>query len=325
MSNEQDNGTAQVVADLVERLDLTEELSIAKSSDGAIPDVLVVAKGRVVHDLRGMQDARLERPRRRVGTSKHTTLASFLEHVQRSMDAQSAIFGVDEMVGASFVAIYDYNEQAEIVNYSLPAAADITMPLPRRAGLPRFGQHRATYAPPFSDEWQAWMKIAGPAAGWLEQLDFAQALEDRGLDVLPIDAIPSTTLDACTKLSITPAGPAALMALSRGLIVRADRKVGNAVNLNTGEGRISFEETHQTTVNDAPVVVPTGFVLSVPVFRDGSAYALIARCRYRVEGPRVKWKLAIHRPDAIFRDAFYDMTRQVREKTGLPLFFGSPE
>lgn len=322
MSN-QEQGTAQVVADLVERLDVTELYSLAVPVDGEIPDVLVVSKGRNVVDLRAMQDARLANPRRREGTSVHTTLASFLEHVERQHDDQSAVFASDAMTGPSFLAVYDYNERAEIVDYMATAKAG--EPLPRRAGLPRFGQHRAAYSMPFSDEWQAWMKIAGPAAGWLGQLDFAQALEDRGLDVVAVSDIPSTTKDACDKLSITPAGPSQLMNLSRGLIVRADRKVGSAVNLNTGEAKITFEETHAATVNDAPVIVPTGFVLSVPVFRDGAAYALIVRCRYKVDGASVKWKLAVHRPDAIFRDAFYDVTKDVRSKTGLPLFLGTPE
>lgn len=323
MSNA-DKGTAEVVADLVERLDVTEEYSITEPerAGAPIPDVLVVSKGRVVVDLRALQDARLANPRRRIGTSTHTTLTSFLEHVERSRDSQSAIFAVDDMSAPSFLAIYDYNEEAIVVDYS---SAPTDEPLPRRPGLPRFSDHRAHYAMPFSDEWQAWTKIAGPSAPWLEQLDFAQALEDRGLDVLGVTDIPATTADACAKLSITPAGPVALMQLSRGLIVRADRKVGSAVNLNSGEAKISFEETHATSVNDAPVVVPTGFVLSIPVFRDGEVYAGIVRLRYRVEGAKVKWKLAMVRPDLVFRDAFFGVTKDVRTKTGLPLFFGRPE
>lgn len=316
----EDNGTAAVVAELVERLALPDEIAIDLTTNG----LLVVPDGKKVIDLRPFEDARLVNPRRRTGTSKHTTLASFLEHVERQRDPGSAIFASDAMDAPSFVAIYDYHEPASTIDYvkSEDAGGYVTRKTP---GLPRFGGHRAAYACPFSDEWIAWNRIAGSAAVWLEQLDFAQALEDRGLDVVPVAEIPSTTKDACERLSITPAGPAALMALSRGLIVRANRKVGSAVNLNSGEAKITFEEVHAASVNDAPVVVPTGFVLSVPVFRDGAAYALIVRLRYRVEGALVRWKLAIHRPDAVFRDAFYDASKDVKTKTGLPLFFGSPE
>jgi hypothetical protein len=39
----------------------------------------------------------------------------------------------------------------------------------------------------------------------------------------------------------------------------------------------------------------------------------------------IKWSLAVHRADVCFRDAFYDVAKQVRDKTGLPLFYGTPE
>lgn len=333
MSNEEE-GTAGVVADLVERLGAPEEIDIANEVAVVEPGqqyangVLVVPAGKQVVDLRDFENKRLERPRRRQGQSTHTTLASFLEHVERQRDPESAIFATDRIDAASFLAIYDYHEAFERRHYDDgPNGADGKPTVVTRStlGRPRFGEHRAFYACPFSDEWIGWSSIAGPKAGWLPQLDFAQALEDRGLDVLVPSAIPSKTLEEAQKLSIEPAGPVALMQLSRGLIVRADRKVGAAVNLNSGEAKISFEETHQATVNEAPVLVPSGFVLSIPVFRDGAAYAVICRLRYRVDGARVLWKLAMHRPDAIFRDAFRDVTKEVKERTGLPVFMGSPE
>lgn len=323
----EDDGTAAVVAKIVEDLAKAERHELAADSPHDDAALLVIPEGKKVVDLRPYEDARLANPRRRTGTSTHTTLASFLEHVERSRDTQSAIFACDTETKPSFLAVYDYNERAAIVDYRPADVAPEVSKLERveRVGLPRFGQHRAVYSMPFSDEWIAWTRLAGPTVGWLGQLDFAQALEDRGLDVVAVSDIPSATKDACERLSITPAGPTQLMNLSRGLIVRADRKVGSAVNLNTGEAKITYEETHAASVNDAPVIVPTGFVLSIPVFRDGPAYAVIVRCRYKVEGAAVRWKLAIHRPDAIFRDAFYDASKEVRLKTGLPVFMGSPE
>lgn len=312
-------GTAEVVAKVVEDLAKAERHAV----EGNV--VLVVPESKKVIDLREYEDARLDNPRRRRGTSRHATLASFLEHVDRQHDEGSAVFADDNMKAPSFLAIYDYNERTEIASYYADPDDASEYIKQSRPGLPRFGEHRALYAMPFAEEWSAWMGIAGPSAPWLGQLDFAQALEDRGLEVVPPGELPKIIADSCTSLAITPAGPSQLMSLSRGLIVRADRKVGSAVNLSTGEAKITFEETHAASVNDAPVVVPNGFVLSVPVFRDGQAYALIVRLRYRVEGANVKWKLSIHRPDAVFRDAFYDVTKDVRTKTGLPVFLGTPE
>lgn len=317
------NGSNDVAAaiDAVERLCGGETLALSEAALGVIP------KGKQVVDMLPFVDARREHPRRREGQSEHTTLESFLEHNARTRDTQSVIFANDNPAGPSMLAIYDYNEEATVTRY-VDAVGDDGKPTYRteeRDGLPRFGKHRARYSMPFADEWLAWSKIAGPTAGWLGQLDFAQALEDRGLDVIAPGEIPARTAKDAEALGITAAGPSQLLNLSRGLLVRADRKVGSAVNLNTGEAKITFEESHAASVGDAPVMVPSGFALSIPVFRDGAAYAMLVRLRYRVEGSQIKWKLALHRPDAALRDAFYDVAKQVREKTGLPLFYGSPE
>lgn len=321
MDNE-NTGTAAAVAEIVERLTRAEEIAIERDNGhgNVHPNgLLVIPDGKKVVDLREFEDKRLDNPRRRKGTSSHTTLASFLEHIERTKDEGSVVFAADDPKAPSFQAIYDYNEPSEIVtDYSV-------QPLAKRGGLPRFGQHVARYAMPFSDEWLAWDKIAGPSAPWLSQLDFAQALEDRGLEVLAPTDVPKDTAKVADLLGITAAGPSQLMNLSRGLSVRANRKVGSAVNLNTGEARITFEEEHAASLGDAPVVVPTGFAISCAVFRQGAPYAMLVRLRYKLDGASVKWKLALHRPDAVFRDAFSDVADGINKRTLLPIFFGSPE
>lgn len=320
---EQEKGTATVVAEVVERLAKVEEVAIV-DGDGLI----VIPNGKKVVDLLPFEDARLERPRRREGTSEHDTLDSFLEHVERHHDDESAIFADEAGSGErpSFVAIYDYHEAALRVHYDEVGEGDAAKTVRRETpGLPRWCKHRAHYTCPLSEEWLAWTKLAGPGAAWLTQLAFAQALEERGLEIVAVAELGAKSVEACRRLGINPAGPSTMLALSRGLMVRADRKVGSAHNLDTGEARISFEETHTATVNDAPIVVPNGFVVSIPVFRDGAGYAAIVRCRHRVEGSAIKWQIQIHRPDLIYRDAFADVAQRVEKATGLPVFRGSPE
>lgn len=321
MANEEKSGNVRAAIEAGEQLAKMETVSLEASGD-----ILIVHGARKVIDLRPFQDARLERPRRREGQTEHHTLDSFLDHNERTRDKDSVIFAIDNPTGPELLAIYDYNEQTLRVSYDHLDSDDAKKVVRvETEGRPRFGKHRARYAMPFSDEWRAWSKIAGPGAGWLGQLDFATALEDRGLEILPPSSIPSKTLTEATALGINAAGPTVLASLARGLMVRADRKVGSAVNLDTGEAKIVFEETHQATMNDAPVIVPNGFALSIPVFRDGDPYAVLVRLRHRVDGSAVKYKLAMHRPDVCFRDAFYDVTKAVKDKTGLPLFFGTPE
>lgn len=297
--SEETVGLAEVVRDLTERLAAPQLL---RASDG---DFAVLPEGKKIHDMRAFHERDLARPRRRTGTSTHTTLASFVDHARRHLDESSVVFATIDGQVPHLVAIYDYHE-------------------PTRGG-PRWCSHRASYSAPWSDEWLAWSRIAGPNAPMLSQRDFAEALEDRALEVLAPSAVPDATKSDAARLGIDPAGPTTVASLARGLVVRADRKVGSHTNLNTGEGRIVFEEQHTTSIGDAPVIVPTGFVVGVPIFRDGDARALIVRLRYKVTNEGVKWKVTIHRPDAAVRDAFNDVVAEVRDKTGLPVFFGAPE
>jgi hypothetical protein len=311
--------SAKAVIDLVERLDETEELAIGGGDGEPSTDLLVVGAGKKVIDLLPMHEARRERPLRRKGQSVHTTLASFVDHVARHRDSQSAIFAVDTIDAPSLLAIYDYNEATivDILDSDKPAA---------RTGTPRFGQHRAFYSMPLSDEWKAWQRIAGASSQWLSQREFAEALEDRAIEILAPSDVPSKTKDEAAKLGIEPAGPSTMLSLARGLFVNAERKLGSAQNLSTGESKLVFEETHTTTDSaGTKVTVPSGIVIAIPVFRDDLAYPMIARVRYKAEGPNTKWKLSLHRSDVAFRDAFYEVAKTVKQKTGLPLFYGTPE
>src|SRR6185295_9776949 len=105
-------------------------------------------------------------------------------------------------------------------------------------GKPAFCQHRGVYAFPLSDEWLAWQR----ASRSMSQVDFAQFVEDRLLDVASPDAAPPATSQLCISLGLTLATPTQLMALSRGLTVRAEQKASQAVTLSSGELQVSFEE-----------------------------------------------------------------------------------
>lgn len=100
---------AKAVIDLVERLDATEELAIGGVGEPAT-DLLVVAEKKKVIDLLPFHMARRETPLRREGTSTHTTLESFIDHVARHRDSQSAIFADDVKSPPTLTAIYDYND-----------------------------------------------------------------------------------------------------------------------------------------------------------------------------------------------------------------------
>ena len=61
------------------------------------------------------------------------------------------------------------------------------------------------------------------------------------------------------------------------------------------------------------------------VFRAGELYEVPVRLRYRVTGQNVKWSYELYRPEAVFDHAIEGACEAAKEKTALPLFYGSPE
>lgn len=270
---------------------------------GSTPVILSVPTGRRLISLKAMIDEHRVRPERKAGTSELTTIDSFVAQVNRSKDANTVLFAdVASRTEPKLLAVFDYNE----------AGSD---------GLPRFGKHRALYRFPVSEQWKAW--TVGSLEG-LDQVTFAAFLENRIMDVLDPTST-GKTLDAfCKQLGITLASPQRLMELSRGLTVHADHKVTQVVNIGTGEAQIGFIEDHKDTAG-APLKVPGGFAIAIPVYRNGPAYQIPVRLRYKVAGGQVRWTLQPQRLDEVWDLSIEEAVNAVSTKTECTTLFGKPE
>lgn len=279
---------------------LTEDVIEVGENDRAI----VLPSGKRVESLKPIFDQYRTAPERKRGTAKLTSLDSFVDHVNRHKDGNTVIFASEDPRSPGLTAVFDYNEQGP-------------------TGAPRFGQHRAHYPFPLSDEWIAWMKAA---ANPMSQAAFADFLEDRIVDVLdPTDTkIGDSITDFAAQLGIDLASPQRLMTLARGLSVNVNATVKNSINLTSGEGQIAFSETH---VNEQGVTlrVPGGFAIGIPVFRLGIGYQIPVRMRYRVSEGKVTWTVGMQRTDHVFADAIAEAAAKAKAGTELPLFFGAPE
>lgn len=258
-----------------------------------------------VHDLQEHLDKRLTAPRRTKGTARHTTLASFIDAVNRfkveceDQRFSSAVFAVDDMNAPKLLCVVDYHGH----------------------GRPQFGEHVIEYAFPLSDEWRAWDAAFKKP---MSQSDFAAFLEDRITDVIEVGAVGERGLKMAEGLGLSLAGSASVLGLSRGISIKAETRVSSLTNLSTGEGKILFEEKHGDEAGGA-VKVPGGFVIGVPVVRGGPLFQVFVRIRYRLSGGVITWSFTPHRLDAVFRAAFEEACGEVSEKTGIPLFHGTPE
>ncbi|API58883.1 hypothetical protein BSL82_05800 [Tardibacter chloracetimidivorans] len=248
-----------------------------------------------------------EKPLRRSGTAVLTALESFVGHVNRFKDEDSIIFASDDRAAPSLTAVIDYHRQGH-------------------EGDPRFGKHRAHFAFPLSDEWQAWQE-ADKAP--MSMIEFAAFLEDRVIDVLQL--IPGEDeLNREQQMFVDATGgavatPSQLIAMSLSLKVNEKATVNEVRNLSTGEGEVQFTSTHDTAIAGDRVRVPTVFIIGIPVFRNGAFYRVLARLRYRQMQGQLKFWYELWRTDRVFDHAFKEACEQVRVETELPLLLGKAE
>lgn len=245
------------------------------------------------------------RPVRRTGTAQLTRLDSFITHVNRFRSDTSAVFAKDDLKAPKLTAVFDYH----------PAGPD--------NAVAANGKHRAEYAFPLSDEWQAWSSNDGKA---MAMADFAAYLEDRIVDVVS-DAAPSSPAakDFIAKTGGNIASPSKLIEIARGLQVNEASTLREARNLSSGEAEVVFQSEHLDAAGNK-LTLPNLFMICIPVFaRSPVFYQILARFRYRKNGGTIAFWFELWRPDLVFEQAFSEACAEVVTETSLPLFVGAPE
>ncbi|MBZ9822305.1 DUF2303 family protein [Mesorhizobium sp. CA4] len=264
-----------------------------------IPVALINGKSPEARNIAGLFENFRLFPARKAGQAVAQTLESFCELTNRHKTENSAIFADADWRHPSFTAVIDYHQKA-----GTQAA---------------FGKHRVHYAFPLSEEWKKWIDMDGEA---MKQAEFAYFLEDRVAELSSPTEHERVTLEQQFQTKL--ATPAQVVELSRGLKVNIDTKVKTATTLQSGEGQIAWEETH----NDAegkPLKVPGLFMLNIAPFFMGDKVRIPVRLRYRPAGPMIMWSYQIYRPDQAINEHVRNALAEARDKTALPTFEGTPE
>lgn len=305
------NGGGSIVRDIQELAEKYLEPQVRQIEDPSNPEgapahALITAEGQNVRLLRPEDfDPFRERPMRRKGTATLTTTESFIEHVNRFKDADSIVFADDDRKAPSLTAVLDYHH----------AGAE---------SLPRFGEHRAVFRFPLSDEWQAWDKHnAAP----MNMIEFAAFLEDRVVDVMQLGSLEELSAEQQQFIKATNgavATPSQLLAMSVSLKVNESAAVHEVRNLTSGEAEVKFSSAHETQIAGDVVKVPSVFIIAIPVFKGGDLYRVLARLRYRNAGGLKFW-FELWRTERVFDHALAEACEKVQAETGLPLLYGKPE
>lgn len=307
---QQAGGALAVMDEILSQKNAVKVEQVTDPIAGTVVPVASVPEGRTLQSLRPLLDEYLPRPLRRKGTASLLTEKDFVRHVDKFRGDTTTIFCDPNPRAPSLTAIYDYHAEGSAENVDGGDAA------------PGFCQHRATLSLRMSDEWQAWLGVHGKD---LDQGAFAAFLQDHIGDLVLVDDGKEPSVSETVEMLQARLGsPQTIMQLSRGIEVRQQFAVKNAVSLENGALQISYVET-QTGETGGPLVTPTLFFITIPVFYAGDFYRIPVRIRYRIVSGKLLWSLHLYRHERVFEDAFAGVVKNVEQRTNVPVLLGSVE
>lgn len=300
-------GDAQAIIDFAKANSIPLLMPAVTPTSG-LGALVAAPKGFELHSVKKFIDEYRQAPERRDGTAAIEDTESFIAQVNRFKDADSAVFVCSDRAKPSLTCVFDYHRQGP-------------------AGEPRFGKHRAHFAPKFDRSWLVWAP-SNPDGDTCHkarpQAEFAAFLEERADDLAPPPDPEGPLGRVGQKLMMKFAGPAAMFDLAKGLHIFEAAEVRDQVDISTGEVKMIFTTEHKDA-SGTPVNVPKLFCVAVPVFHRGPFYEMACRLRYRRAGGSMFWIIDPYRVDLIFDHAFKEIVEKVRAETGLPVVFGAPE
>ena len=232
----------------------------------------IIPEGYRLEDLEDCLPA----PTRIRESVKLTRSESFEEYVNDFKRDGTLIFA--DIAKRTFEAVLDYHTSNE---------------------EPTWGTHKATLSLPFSSQFEAWR---GKHRQWQTQVDFAEWLEDRELDV------------------IDPNG-ATLLTLASNLEATKTARFKSSTRLDNGASSLVYEESIDGRGN-GQIRIPSEFTLRIPVFEGGEFVSIRARLRYRIDAG-LKFTYIMEEPTEIVRNQFLLVADSIKENTECSLVYGS--
>jgi len=165
--------------------------------------------------------------------------------------------------------------------------------------------HRAVFAPEFSEEWNRW---TGKNKAQFTQAEFATFVEDNLKDFASVEGCPTG---------------AQMLEMALSFEANQDMRFKSAIRLQSGGVQMSFAQDDDAQTL-AKMQMFDRFSIGFPVFWNGDAYRIDARLRYRVRDGKLSFWFELIRQDKVLEAATQSLIATIREKTGNPFFFGEP-
>lgn len=244
-----------------------------------IPSV-VVPEGFQVKSLEQLQNT----PSRIRQSTNLISPGSLIAYIQRFRDERSVVFA--DKTKTRIVAVLDFHENAASASW---------------------GEHKAVYDCPFSDDWKAWS--AGDNTK-MDQIAFAEFLENNIKNVAPVgESYP---------------GPSGTELLEMVLAFQETRKseFKSVKRLQDGTCQFQFSDEKSGSGNTK---MPEKISLAISPFHNGSPYQVDARIRYRLRDGQLALWYELIEPKKVVEHAFQEIVTDMETQLGedLPIYEGS--
>lgn len=161
------------------------------------------------------------------------------------------------------------------------------------------------YNPKKSVEWNRWIEKNYQR---MTQFEFALFLEENLQDIAAAQGFPTGT---------------ELLEMALSFQATQDMRYKSAIRIQSGGINMSFVQDDDAGTLQTMKVFEK-IAIGIPVFRNGSAYQMTARLRYRVAEGQLRFWYELVRPDKILEDAVKKMIERIETETEVPLYFGTP-
>ena len=112
---------------------------------------------------------------------------------------------------------------------------------------------------------------------------------------------------------------AEMLEISRSLIAKKSASFSSAIRLSDGSHQFSYDEDIKGSTKSGNLAVPETFKIGIPVFLNGTGYAIEARLRYRIKEQSLEMWYELIRPHDVFEDAFNAIHAEISKETGMEL------
>lgn len=229
----------------------------------------------------------LEQPRRKVAVVRLDSVDSFVDYVLRHGTCDSTLW-----VKADYTA--GKVEVTAIVNDHGPDYEDRD-----------WRDHRAYFAPAFSEEWKRWKSNDKKP---MSQAEFATFIEDNLADIAGGEQLPSG---------------ADMLRMALDFEAKQDMRFKSALRLQSGGVDLSFVQQEDTGTLEKMKLFDR-FSVGIAVFWGDAAYRVDARLRYRVREGKLSFWYELIRADKVLEAAAVAIVAKIGTATDRTPFFGNP-